>query len=118
MRSDTVRVISSSAQSNAPGIVVDAFQITQCSAQIVSTGLIGTVIVQASNDRPQDIPMSSGLPAPVHWSPIPSATVSVTGAGIFLIPQTLLSYRYVQCFFTYSSGSGNINVNMTTQGPS
>lgn len=71
------------------------------SLQVISTGAVGTAKLQASNDKK----------SPSNWVDIPSATVSVTGAGSFLIPKMDLCYRYIQVVYTNSSGTGNITAN-------
>jgi len=80
-----------------------------CSVQSISAGSVGTITIQCSNDNP-----TSG--SPTNWSPIPGATVSVTGSGVFLIPTTQICYEWIRVVYSYSSGSGPVSVNLKTQG--
>lgn len=79
------------------------------SVQIVSTGTAtGAAKLQASND---ECP-AGNLPknfVPANWTDIPSATVSVTGAGTFLIPKIDLSYRWVAVVYTNATNTGNVS---------
>jgi len=121
MRFNCEANINASAVVDQPGITLDGSQLVYCSAQAVVTGSnpTGTLNLQMSNDPPKGLSVdSSGKPIPVNWSNIPSATVTITGNGPFLIPNTVLSYRWVRAFFVHGNGaSGNIVVNMETTGP-
>ncbi len=81
-----------------------------CSLQVASTGLVGTAKLQFSNDKVQ------GSTQPTNWTDIPSATVSVTGAGVFGIPKTDLAYEWIQVVYTNSSGTGTLSANLHTYG--
>lgn len=79
----------------------DTAQILAGSVQVVSTGAVGTAKLQASNDKKN----------PTNWTDISGATVSVTGAGTFLIPKMDLCYRFIQLVYTNSSGTGSVTAN-------
>lgn len=83
---------------------ISSRELFYCSAQITATGSgAGTLIIQASNDEP------TNSTAPVNWSAIPSATITVTGAGAYLIPKIELCYQWVRLVYT-NTGSGTISV--------
>lgn len=79
----------------------DTSQVVAGSVQVISTGAVGTAKLQVSNDKKN----------PSNWTDLSGATVSVSGAGAFLIPKVDLCYRYIQLVYTNSSGSGNITAN-------
>lgn len=92
----------------ATGVATKAIPATQllyCSAQC-SGVTAGTLVIQASNDNP----VASGA-TPTNWTPI--ATVTITGAGVFLIPTTSICYEYVRILYT---GTGTAVVNFCAQG--
>jgi hypothetical protein len=84
----------------------DTSNIFAGSVQVISTGAMGTLKLQASNDKN----------SPVNWSDISGASVSVTGSGAFLIPKLDLCYRYIRAIYTNSSGSGDITANFEGMG--
>jgi hypothetical protein len=90
---------------------IEAINLLFASAQIISTGAgAGTLKFQASNDVP------NGTNSVVtNWSDIPSATVSVSGAGAFLIPKIELSYEWIRLVYT-NTGTGTISVNVKVLG--
>ena len=84
---------------------IPALNLFYCSVQIATTGSAGgTLVLQASNDDSEAANFT-----PTNWSNIPGATVSVTGAGAFLIPKTDLCYQWVRLIYT-NTGSGTISV--------
>jgi len=85
---------------------IPAVNLFYCSAQasVVGAGS-GTLKLQASNDDTN----GESNTVPTNWSDIPLATVSVTGAGAFLIPKIDLCYQYVRLVYT-NTGAGTINV--------
>lgn len=78
--------------------IQDAQGLLNGSAQFTSGGAVGTGKLQACDD-----PTIAS-----NWVDIPSATVSVTGAGSFLIPKIDMAYRWVRLVYTNTSGSGNV----------
>jgi hypothetical protein len=79
-----------------------------CSVQAVSTGLTGTLKLMFSNDD------QSGTPT--NFSDIPSATVTVSGAGVFSIPKTEVCYNFIKVVFTKSGGAGSVTANYHSYG--
>lgn len=71
------------------------------SIQVISTGAVGTAKVQVSNDKKN----------PANWTDLSGATVSVTGAGSFIIPKFDVCYRFIQVVYTNSSSTGNVTAN-------
>jgi hypothetical protein len=92
----------------ATGVATKAIPATNllyCSAQC-SGVTSGTMVIQASNDHP----VASGA-TPTNWTQI--ATVTISGAGAFMIPTTAICYEYVRILYT---GSGTATVNFCGQG--
>lgn len=100
---DNIIPIQTAATINSAAI--PALNLFYCSAQASAVGAssAGTLKLQASNDEPVN-----NTP-PTNWSDIPSATVSVSAAGAFLIPKTDLCYQWVRVVYT-NSGTGTISV--------
>lgn len=86
-------------------------QLFAVSAQLTATGsAAGTLIIEASNDE-----LTSPAQTPTNWSAIPSATVTISGAGAYLIPKTDLCYAYIRFSYT-NSGTGTISINFKALG--
>jgi|SRR6185312_5000575 len=105
------------SQNTAATINSDAIptqNVLSVSAQAVATGgtVAGTVKFQASNDNV----VIGGGNVPTNWTDIASATVSVTGAGSFLIPKTEICYQWVRVVYTNSGTGGTIAVMVKTIG--
>jgi hypothetical protein len=84
---------------------IDSRNLFYASAQVSITGSgAGTLVIQASNDDPTVFPFT-----PVNWTAIPSATVTTSGAGAYLIPKTDLCYEYVRLVYT-NTGTGTMSV--------
>ena len=84
---------------------IPALNLFYMSAQIAATGsAAGTLKFQASND----VPVAANA-VPTNWSDIPSATVSVSGSGAYLIPKTDVCYEWVRLVYA-NSGAGTISV--------
>lgn len=107
MRQENINIIPLQAAATVTSAAIDSRNLFSCSAQIAATGsAAGTLIIEASDD----IAGADGVPGPqTNWSAIPSATVSVSGAGAFLIPKTDLCYQFVRLVYT-NSGTGTISV--------
>lgn len=102
------------AAATVNSVALDAENLYQCSAQIVCTGsAAGTLKLQASNDI--QLGQQPSTLTPTNWSDIPSATVTVSGAGSYLIPKTDICYQYVRLVYT-NSGTGTISVNIKALG--
>ena len=83
-------------------------QVSALSVQaIITGGSSGTLNVLASNEGSN----------PQNFILIPSATVSITGAGVFLIPVIGISYEWVQIQFVHGNGTaGTLTVNTKSDG--
>lgn len=106
MRQENIQIIPLQAASTVTSEPIDSRNLLYCSVQMAATGsAAGTLVLQASND----IAGADGVPGPQsNWSPIPSATVSVSGAGAYMIPKTDLCYQWVRVVYT-NSGTGTIS---------
>lgn len=105
MRQENINIIPLQAAGTVTTAAIPALNLLYASVQIASTGSgAGTLVMQASNDEP-----ASPTMPPSNWSSIPSATVTVTGAGAFLIPITNLCYQWVRLVYT-NTGTGTISV--------
>lgn len=111
MRPNNFDIIKLQSAASINSVAVLTENVLQCSVQFTGTGsVVGTLKLQASNDK------VFSPNAPVNWNDIPSATVSVSAAGSFLIPKTELCYQYIRAVFTLSSGSGNMSAQLKTIG--
>lgn len=107
-------IIPTQAAATVSSTALSAQNLFQCSAQIVCTGsAAGTLKIQASNDAA--IGNFPTLFVPTHWNDVPSATVTVTGAGSYLIPKTDICYQYVRLVYT-NTGTGTIAANLKALG--
>ena len=105
MRQVNDNIIPIQAAASVNSAAIPALNLFYCSAQIAATGsAAGTMKLQASNDSSDAINF-----APANWSDIPSATVSVSGTGAFIIPKTDLCYQYVRIVYS-NSGTGTISI--------
>lgn len=94
------------SQHSAP---IPTSQILACSVQVVAVGtLTGAVSIEASND-PDKNPADPSY-APTNWVAIPSATVTVSAAGQFLIPKTELCYEFIRIVYTKTTSTGTPTV--------
>lgn len=110
---DSLAILPQTAAS-VNSTALTAQNLFQCSVQMVCTGsAAGTLKVQASNDtRPGALPSQV---TPTNWSDIPSATVTVTGAGTYLIPKIDICYQYIRLVYT-NTGTGTIAANLKALG--
>lgn len=100
------------ASKDETGSAIDASHILAISAQAVTTGTsTGTLKFQASNDAPG----VSGNPT--NWTDIASQSVSIAGAGTYLIPKFDVSYQWLRVVFTHTNAAaGSITVNLKSIG--
>ena len=104
MRQETLIVLASQTAASVNSNAIPSQNLFNASAQMVVTGAgAGTLVIQGSND-----PVSS---TPVNFTNIPNATVTIAGAGSYLIPKTDLCYAWVRVSYT-NTGSGTIACNM------
>lgn len=92
--------------SNQASAAINCSQIYAVSVQASFSGgtLAGTLRLMASND----------LSNPTNWSQV--ATASVSAGALTLIPFTQTSYQFIQVTWAPSAGTGNITVNINSQG--
>jgi hypothetical protein len=93
------------AATGVPSKAIASQQLLYCSAQCTGVSS-GTLVIQASNDH-----LFSPTLAPTNWATI--ATVTITGAGSFMIPTTQIAYEYIRVLYT---GAGTATVNLVAQG--
>jgi len=111
MRFAPIIAIPVQAADSVNSAAIPTENILNVSAQLVATGsAAGTLKFQCSNDNPV-----AGNTPPTNWSDIPSATVSVSGAGVFLIPDTAICYQWVRLVYA-NSGTGTFGVMVKTVG--
>jgi hypothetical protein len=111
----TTNIKTADASVNQSGAVLLGYRVAALSAQAVVTGTsTGTLNIQVSND----IISTGGPPTPTNWSDIATVgTVSIAGAGIYLIPQIDICYNFIRASYTADNGeAGTINVNIQTYG--
>jgi hypothetical protein len=105
MRQVNDNIIPLQTAATITSAAIPALNLFYCSAQIAATGsAAGTLQLQASNDD-----LKGYVTSPVNWSNVPSASVAVSGAGAYLIPQTNLCYQWVRLVYT-NTGTGTISV--------
>lgn len=105
MRQINDNIVPTQAAAMVTTVAIPALNLFYMSAQISATGSAGgTLKFQASNDYSQ----ASGF-MPTNWSDIPSASVTVTGSGAYLIPKTDCCYEWVRLVYT-NTGTGTVSV--------
>ena len=90
-------------------------QVVQCSVQAVVTGTsTGTLFLEFSDDITDP---TVSIQTPTNWSPVPSATVAIAGAGVYAIPVTEMCYGHFRLSFTAgNAATGTISANIKTAG--
>lgn len=105
MRQLNFNVIPLQTAATVTSAAVDSLNLFQISAQIAATGAgAGTLQLQASNDDSEAADF-----VPTNWSNIPNTSVTVSGAGAYLIPNTEICYQWIRAVYT-NSGTGTISV--------
>ena len=83
------------------------------SFQSVFTGsMTGSLQLQVSNDFGNDESIGSGV---TNWTNFGSS-VSVTGAGSFIINQDAIYFRWARLVYTNATNSGNFSATMNVKG--
>lgn len=105
------------ASTDQASIAISTDQVVTMSAQAVVTGTsTGTVKFQGSNDAP-GVADSSGNIVVTNWTDIANETVSIAGAGTYLIPKFDICYEWVRLVFTHTNAaSGTLTVNTKSLG--
>lgn len=103
-----------SNQSMNANIVSGAYDLNQMAMYAVqavySGNPTGTILLQASCDP---VSLSSQV---VNWTTIANSSVSISSAGSSSWNYSLIGYRWVQVVYTFSSGSGTLNVSLNAKG--
>jgi hypothetical protein len=94
---DTLLNQADATQTSQTSQAIDASSYIAASIVAIAAGgtITGTLVVQASND----------LLNPTNWVAIPSQTVSVTGAGVFIIPKFDVSYQWLRIVYTKTTSA-------------
>lgn len=105
MRSYNEPIINAAdASTNQTSILVKSENLHLASLHVITTGTaVGSVKLQASNDEP------ANNVAPNNWADITGATVAISGAGSYLIPNLDICYNYVRAVYTFTSGTGTVS---------
>lgn len=107
MRQLNTNIIPSQNAATVTTAAVNAANLLYVSVQLTATGsAAGNLKIQVSNDYTDDTNPNF---APTNFSDLSGATVTVSGAGVYLIPKTDLSYQYIRLVYT-NSGTGTISV--------
>lgn len=108
MRQLNTNIIPVQSAATVTTAAINAANLFQVSAQITATGAgaAGTLKIQVSNDYTDDTNPNF---APTNWSDLSGATVTVSGAGVLLIPKQEICYQYIRLVYT-NSGTGTISV--------
>lgn len=103
-------LVKADASADANGIAIQARNLLYISAQAVVTGTsTGTLKFQFSNDIVDPTLVTT---PPTNWSDVPSATVAIAGAGVYVIPKTDLCYEYIRVVFVHTNAAaGTISCN-------
>lgn len=95
------------------GATIDSSFLWSVSGQATVTGTsTGTLKFQASNDVVTASPFE-----PTNWTDISGKTVSIAGAGVYLIPKFDISYQHIRAVYLKNNGaSGTITVDIKALG--
>lgn len=105
-------ILYADVSANVNGPAVFAAQLFYVSFQVVSPGTsTATYKLQASNDQGDKI---NGF-VPTNWFDIPSATVTVAGAGTAGIAKTEICYNWIRVVQT-GAGTGAATGNLFGMG--
>lgn len=112
MKSNVLQPLKAADASADQTAIIKAGQLIQCSLQCVVTGAsTGTLKLQFSNDI-TDPTVPNGA-APTNWVDIPSASITVSAAGVTGLVKMDLAYNYLRVVWTHNNGSaGTISVNL------
>jgi len=104
-------IVNQPMTANIASGAYDLNQMAMYALQAVYTGSPnGTILVQASCDN---VPLASSV---VNWTTIANSSVNISSAGSSSWNYSLIGYRWVQVVYTFSSGSGTLNVTLNAKG--
>jgi hypothetical protein len=84
----------------------DTSSVFAVSAQALVTGgasPTGILKLQASNDG-------------INYTDVPSATVSISADGSYLIPVVNVAYEFIRAVYSFTSGTGTLTATIKTVG--
>lgn len=100
-----------SADIQSPYQLVSQFQ--DAAIQASWTGSpIGSLKLQISNDDPHFV-----TPFNIVWSDYTGSTTAVSGPGNFLWNLVFVGYNLIRVVYTFSSGTGSLNITAAGKGP-
>jgi hypothetical protein len=103
------------ANINSPGI--DLQDIKGISLQAIYTGSPnGTLKVQVSNDIVDVGSSNDQASSVINWTDYPSSSVAISAAGSSIWNYDGFNYRWIRLVFTFSSGTGTLNVSFSGKG--
>lgn len=107
MRNLNSTLYSGDAASAVDSSYVKAEQMNRVSIQAIfsTTSLAGNLKLQVSNDP---------TVTPTNWSTL--STTAVAAGALTLIPTVETSYQWVRVRWEPSAGTGNVTININTQG--
>lgn len=96
---------------------VSADTMVYVSVQVVFTDVAaaGTLKLQASNDV-KDTSNPGKQFVPTNWNDITGASVVVAAGATSLIPQLLVSYRWIRAVWTRTGGAGTFTASIKSSG--
>lgn len=108
---DAALTAADATQATQTSSAIDATSVVAASVHVVAAGatITGTAKVQVSNDP---------VGVPVNWVDLSGASVSVTGAGNFLIPKFDATYQWMRVVYTKTTSAAGalITANVKTIG--
>jgi len=100
-------------------VLVDQLDIGFAFACVTAGGGTGTLKVQACNDHGAytgtDPATATGL---TNWVDVTSATLTVTGDGVWMLNLSNQNYRWARVVYTRTAGSGTLNIRVNGKGDS
>lgn len=113
-----IQIVSSASMvGNINSNGVDLQQLNLESISAVYTGApVGSIKIQVSNDIVPVAPGSNPSANVVNWSDYTGSPSAVSAAGNVTYNLTFAGYRWVRLVYTFTSGTGTLNVYFTGKG--
>lgn len=85
---------------------------------VVTGASTGALKIQVSNDIPNPVESVPGvIPTITNWADLSGVTVTLSAAGVFIIPKFDICYEWIRLVYTKNNGSaGTISANLKTLG--
>ena len=96
---------------NSPAQQLVQMQIASIQATF-SGSPVGSLKLQITNDDPHIVGAAN-----VIWSDYSGSTTAVSGSGNFLWNLLSNGYNFVRVVYTFSSGTGSLNITASGKGP-